>query len=224
MGRIVLITGTASGLGTCLVETFSKSGWDVLRGDRVCHNETRQHFQLDVTRPEQIAGKFKAIEKLDVLINNAGVTEDELLVKATLENWQKIMDVNLKGTALCSRAAFPLMKAARGGQIINVGSWSGLAGAAGQSIYSAAKAGLIGLTKALAHEGSRYNIRANIILPGVLPTRMTDGISLDPFRSANVLGRINDLQEVADFFFHLAGMQNVSGQVFQLDSRLASWT
>ena len=115
----------------------------------------------------------------------------------------------------------------RGGHIINIGSFSGRAGQRGQANYAAAKAGLIGLTESLAKEVGSRNLRVNAILPGVLPTPMTAKLSetqLADYVAANALGRINSLSEVAEFIVFLATMQNVSGQVFQLDSRIARWT
>jgi 3-oxoacyl-[acyl-carrier protein] reductase len=115
----------------------------------------------------------------------------------------------------------------RDGHIINISSHAGKGGARGQSNYAAAKAGLLGLTQSLARELGSRNVRANAVLPGVLPTRMTAKLSADQmegFAAANALGRINSLDEVARFIVFLTGTQNISGQVFQLDSRIAPWT
>jgi 3-oxoacyl-[acyl-carrier protein] reductase len=115
----------------------------------------------------------------------------------------------------------------RDGHIINIASFAGRAGAGGQSNYAAAKAGLLGLTQSLAREVGSCNVRVNAVLPGVLPTPMTARLTPGQWAAltgANVLGRINSLSEVARFLVFLAGMKNVSGQVFQLDSRIAPWT
>ena len=115
----------------------------------------------------------------------------------------------------------------RDGHIINISSFSGRAGARGQTSYAAAKAGLFGLTSSLALEVGSRNIRVNAVLPGVLPTAMTAHLKpgeLDDFANANALKRINSLDEVARFIAFLAAMRNVSGQIFQLDSRISRWT
>jgi 3-oxoacyl-[acyl-carrier protein] reductase len=116
---------------------------------------------------------------------------------------------------------------ARDGHIINISSWSGRGGAAGQADYAAAKAGLLGLTAAQAREVGPRNVRVNAVLPGVLPTPMTNRLSREQreaFARANTLGRLNDPEEVARFVAFLAAMRNVSGQLFQLDSRIGPWT
>ena len=115
----------------------------------------------------------------------------------------------------------------RDGHIINVSSWAGRCGARGQANYAAAKAGLLGLTAALAKEVGAHNVRVNAVLPGVLPTPMTAKLNekqLQELVAANALGRINSVAEVARFIAFLATTKNLSGQVFQLDSRIAGWT
>jgi 3-oxoacyl-[acyl-carrier protein] reductase len=115
----------------------------------------------------------------------------------------------------------------RDGHIINISSWSARVGGRGQSNYAAAKAGLLGLTTSLAKEVGSRNVRVNAVLPGVLGTKMTAHLTpeqLAEYASANVLGRINSIEEVAHFVVFLASLRNVSGQIFQLDSRIARWS
>jgi 3-oxoacyl-[acyl-carrier protein] reductase len=135
--------------------------------------------------------------------------------------------VNLRGVFLVCRAAAPLLAARGGGHILNLSSHSGRVGARGQANYAAAKAGVIGLTQSLARELGPQNIRVNAVLPGVLPTPMTAGLTpeqLAAFARANALNRLNDPAEVARFLVFLTTLANVSGQVFQLDSRVTPWT
>jgi 3-oxoacyl-[acyl-carrier protein] reductase len=135
--------------------------------------------------------------------------------------------VHLKGAFLCSQAVLRPMLKQRDGHILNVASFSARTGNRGQANYAAAKAGLLGLTTSLAKEVGSRNVRVNAILPGVLPTPMTASLTpeqLETFATANALGRLNDPAEVARFAAFLAGTQNISGQVFQLDSRIARWT
>ena len=233
-GKVVLITGAAGGLGRGLVHEFASSGWRVIaaghsKSDQV---ETDQVWpvQLDVTDRLQIENVvsrgFARFGRLDALINNAGITDDHLLFQMDDAAWQRVIDVNLKGAFRCSQAVIRLMQKQREGHVSNVSSYSARIGHAGQAAYAAAKAGLIGLTQSLAREAGSRNVRVNAILPGVLPTAMTAGLKpgrLAELASDNALGRINSIDEVARFMVFLAGMQNVSGQVFQLDSRVGRW-
>jgi 3-oxoacyl-[acyl-carrier protein] reductase len=138
-----------------------------------------------------------------------------------------VLDVNLKGAFLCSQAVSRPMASARSGHILNIASWAARHGTRGQANYAAAKAGLIGLTHSLARELGTRDVRVNAVLPGVLPTAMTAKLTpeqLADLSSTNVLGRTGTLEEAARFIVFLAGTQHVSGQVFQLDSRIAAWT
>jgi len=161
------------------------------------------------------------------LINNAGIVRDAGLWEMADDDWDRVLDVNLKGAFLCVQEVSKVMIRQRAGHIINISSFSGRTGQRGQANYAAAKAGLFGLTASLARELGSRNVRVNAILPGVLPTKMTANLTeseIDQFAAANALGRINSLDEVARFIAFLAGTQNISGQLFQLDSRIAPWT
>jgi 3-oxoacyl-[acyl-carrier protein] reductase len=165
--------------------------------------------------------------RIDVLVNNAGVADDQPCWEMDDSAWQRVLNVNLKGAFLCSQAVCRRMIKQREGHILNISSFSGRVGNRGQANYAAAKAGLFGLTTSLALELGSRNVRVNAILPGVLPTKMTAARSpaeMEQFAAANALGRINSLDEVAGFIVFLAKTQNISGQLFQLDSRIASWT
>ena len=223
--RVVVITGASGGLGTALAAEFAKTQWTVVAASRSAVPA------LDVTNRRQVEDIFEqAIAqhgRIDALINNAGVTADGLCAQLSDEDWQRVVEVNLRGAFLCSRAVARQMIRQRDGHIINVSSYAGRAGAPGQSNYAAAKAGLFGLTQSLARELGSRNVRVNAVLPGVLPTNMTARLrpeQLAAFAEANVLGRINALEEVARFLQFLATTQNISGQLFQLDSRIGPWT
>jgi 3-oxoacyl-[acyl-carrier protein] reductase len=233
--RVVLITGAAGGLGQELVRQFKTVGWRVAAGIHrnpgLPSGDALITVPLDVTDRESVSAAIASVldqwGRLDALINNAGLTADALSWQLSDEEWDRALDVNLKGAFLCAQAAVRPMLRQRDGHIINVGSFSGRAGQRGQANYAAAKAGLIGLTESLAREVGSRNIRVNAILPGVLPTPMTaklSGEQLAGFASANALGRLNSVAEVAQFVVFLAALQNVSGQVFQLDSRIGRWT
>jgi 3-oxoacyl-[acyl-carrier protein] reductase len=233
--RVVLITGAAGGLGRGLVEAFAREGWRVAAG----WHETRGPGETDSIWPvaldvtdqaqgdEAVAGIVQRWGRLDALINTAGLAEDHLLARMSEADWDRVLEVNLKGAFLCAQAVARQLIHQRDGHILNIASYAARSGAAGQSAYAAAKAGLLGLTASLAKELGSRNVRVNAVLPGVLPTAMTAGLArgaLDRFAQANALGRLNAVDEVARFVVFLAGLRNVSGQIFQLDSRIARWT
>ena len=233
--RVVLITGAAGGLGQRLVAEFAAQGWRVAAAHHHAgpHTETDSLWPiaLDVTDRAQTAAVVEQLlarwGRIDVLLNNAGTIADKLLSQMTEDEWDRVLAVNLKGAFLCAQAVARAMCRQRNGHIINLSSFSGQIGARGQANYAAAKAGLIGLTQSLAKELGSRNVRVNAVLPGVLPTPMTAQLGaeqLAAFAAANALGRINDVAEVARCIAFLATLQNVSGQVFQLDSRIAPWT
>jgi 3-oxoacyl-[acyl-carrier protein] reductase len=233
--KVVLITGAGGGLGRALTDEFARQSWQVIAGFRQGTPEVSAEnvfpVELDVTRTaelnQSVAGLNKRFIHIDALINNAGVTADAALAQLSDEDWQRVLDVNLRGAFACARAVSRTMMRQRDGHIINISSHAGRCGARGQANYSAAKAGLLGLTQSLAHELGSRNVRVNAVLPGILPTKMTAQLSpeqMKGFAQANALGRINSLDEVARFIIFLASTQNISGQVFQLDSRIAPWT
>lgn len=233
--RVVLISGAAGGLGRALVAEFSAHGWRVAAG---WHREPCQDLvenvwpiRLDVTNKGEVGQAFKSVlhrfSRLDAVVNNAGIALDSLVAQMSLDNWQRVLDVNLRGAFLCSQAAILTMLRQREGHIINIASFGGRVGRAGQANYAASKAALLGLTQSLAKEVGSRNVQVNAVLPGFLPTKLVGELSEDELNAhakANALGRLNDLAEVARFIAFLAGMRNISGQVLQLDSRIAPWT
>lgn len=231
----VLITGASGGLGQALVHEFLNAGWRVAAGwhrtDWVPDRSMCELVQLDVTREASVSAVMQQLRRgwgtIDCLVNNAGITIDRTMVRLDPREWDRVMEVNLTGMMRCCRAVLPIMRAAGEGHIVNISSFAARAGPAGQAAYAAAKAGVIGFSQALARETGALNVRVNVILPGVLPTGMTAGLSeedLAAFARANALGRLNTTGEVSRFVAFLAGMRQVSGQVFQLDSRIARWT
>jgi 3-oxoacyl-[acyl-carrier protein] reductase len=230
--RSVLITGAAGGLGRCLVAAFAEKGWHVGAGFHraplgLAHPLVTD-IPCDVTRTDSIEAAVAELSRtsgrIDVLINNAGVTADAPIWEMTVEEWQATMRVNIDGVFKCCRAVVPQMIKQRAGHIVNIGSFSGRVGARGQSNYAASKAAIIGLTQSLARELGKRNICVNAVLPGVLPTQMTSSLPAEVQASlvaANALQRLNDPNEVARFIEFVCGMANISGQIFQLDSRIA---
>ncbi|RME90440.1 MAG: SDR family oxidoreductase [Verrucomicrobia bacterium] len=231
----VVVTGAAGGLGMALVRAFAAAGHRVAAG---WHRRSLEGWPggvwalpLDVTSAAGVAAAFAEVERrwggVDVLVNNAGVTRDGPVWSMRPEDWDAVIGVNLTGAWRCAREAGRLMGRQGGGCLLQVASHVGLAGAAGQANYAASKAGLIGLTLALARELGPHGIRVNAVLPGALATGMTRGLdeaAWARWRAANVLGRTGRLEAVARQIVAIAAMEDVSGQVFALDSRpLRPW-
>lgn len=192
----------------------------------VVHAPARR--QLDVTDPRSVAAAFHALDRLDLLVSNAGLCVDRSIAVMTAAEFAMVLDVNLSGAFRAAREALKRMAKQRSGHVVFIGSFSAISGPAGQCNYAAAKAGLIALTQSLAREYGPRNIRVNCVLPGFLETRMTASLGEDlrrRFREAHTLGRFNTTIEVARFirFLHLE-MAHTSGQVFSLDSRRHRWT
>jgi len=211
---VVIITGGAGGLATALATVFRENGAEVFSPGR---------DDLDVRSSADVDRYFKGFERIDVLINNAGITGDKLFARLEEADWDAVVDTNLKGAFLCAKAAARLMMKQRDGSIIQIGSYSALNPPIGQSAYAASKAGLIGLTKSLAKELGPRNVRVNCVLPGFLETRMTAALSEEARSAAlarHALGRFNTVEDAALFVRTLCTLTRVSGQVFQLDSRV----
>ena len=219
MKPIALITGGEGDLAQSIGAELKQAGFEVVAPGRA---------ELDVTDKASVKAFFAEMKPMDLLVNNAGVCHDAFLAKMSDENFDHVVDVNLKGAFLVSQAALKLMSKQRGGHIVNIGSYSALSGPAGQANYAAAKAGLIGLTQSIAKEYGARNVRANCVLPGFLETKMTRHLLEDVAWRENLmqthaLGRLNTAADAARFIVFLHSMANVSGQVFQIDSRIRKW-
>lgn len=212
---VALITGGEGELAVALQSHLTSAGWQVLAPGRQ---------ELDVTSVESVRDYFTGVSRLSLLVNNAGVRRDAIMLQQLEEDWQTVVDTCLRGAFLCSRAAAYLMAAQRSGHIVNIGSHSALTGPAGQSAYAAAKAGVTALTKSLAAELGPENIRVNCLLPGWLETKFTRDVpaaARTRALEAQVLGRFNTVEDTARFIGFLHTMSAVSGQVFLLDSRIS---
>jgi len=216
---VALITGGEGELAQAVHAELESLGWLVYAPSR---------REMDVTDKAQAQRVIGALGRLDLLIHNAGITRDSLMLKMTEVQFSEVLDVHLKGAFLCSQAALKLMLKQRFGHIVQIGSYSALSGPSGQANYAAAKAGLIALTQSTAAEYGSRGIRANCVLPGFLDTKMTRHLLADEMirervLEANTLGRLSTVTDAARFIAFLHTMENVSGQVFQLDSRISRW-
>ena len=233
--KISLVTGGAGGLGSAIVRTLASEGHEIVLNFRSSLTEAEDirteigencHIiRADVSSMTEVEEMAEYIGnnfgRLDNLINNAGITKDGPLIRYAENDWDRLIDNNLKGCFNCIQAIVPLMKNA-GGHIINISSYSGVKGKEGQPAYSAAKAGLIGLGRSVARELSDLNIRVNTVLPGYMETKMgkkaTKAIGLA--KRESLLNVLSDPYEVAEFIAYLCSTENVTGQIFSLDSRI----
>ena len=241
--KVALITGSSRGIGKAIATTFAAEGAkivvnfpspsdakdadDVVRGIDRLGGEALA-IQADVAIGTDVQRLFKdtfnKYGRLDILVNNAGFTRPALLLEMTEEEWDRVLNVHLKGAFLCSQAAARHMKTQRGGKIINVTSVAGIMGTVGQINYSAAKGGILSLTKSTARELARYNIRANAVSLGVVNTDMTTKIRTDPNLKALYLDRIllkrfAETDEIVPAFLFLASDDSnyITGQVLCVD-------
>jgi 3-oxoacyl-[acyl-carrier protein] reductase len=212
----ILISGGKGGLARALEKEFTQD---------VVHAPGRQ--EMDVREEKQIEATFARIDRLDVLIANAGLIRDGAATGLSAADFEEAVNVNLRGAFLCARAALKLMVRQRSGHILLIGSRAARHGTRGQSAYAAAKAGLVGMAQSLAQEYGARNVRCNVVLPGFLETRMTAALPpqrRDDVRAEHALGRFNTVENAARAIAFLARLDHVSGQVFTLDSRIDRWT
>lgn len=191
--KTIIITGGSRGIGKCMVENFAKQGYNVVlnynRSEKMAkqikenlreEGHEIEIFKADVSKKEEVQKMIEftieKFKKIDVLINNAGIARIQLFTDATEEDWDEIMNINLKSAFFTTQAVLPYMIHEKSGCIINVSSIWGLIGASCEAIYSASKAGLDGLTKALAKELGPSNIRVNGIAPGIINTDMNSNL------------------------------------------------
>lgn len=224
----VLITGGSRGIGAAAVRAFRARGDEVVflyeKNHRAAEAVERQTgaraIQADVSDPQQVARAFAQLDGLDVLINNAGICQYGLMSQTSLEDWDRIFAVNVRGIYLCVNAAMPLFLKHHRGCIINVSSMWGQVGASCEAAYSATKGAVLALTKALAQELGPTGIRVNAVAPGVILTDMVETVSaetLERLRQETLAGRNGLPQDVAQAMVYLAEAEFVTGQVLPVN-------
>ncbi|KAI4383597.1 hypothetical protein MLD38_009413 [Melastoma candidum] len=237
---VVVVTGASRGIGKAIALSLGKSGCKVLvnyarsskEAEEVCaeieaHGGKALAFGGDVSKQEDVDAMMKAAVDtwgtIDVLINNAGITKDGLMMRMSMSQWQDVIDLNLTGVFLCIQAAAKIMMKKKKGRIVNIASVVGLTGNAGQANYSAAKAGVIGLTKTVAREYASRNINVNAVAPGFIASDMTAklGETIEKKILEQIpLGRYGQPEEVAGLVEFLAvnpAASYITGQVLTID-------
>ena len=241
-GRIAIVTGGGQGIGREICLRLARNKAKVIIFDvkeesfRKTVEEIREidsnilALKVDVTKYEEVKKAVSYVidkyEGVDILVNNAGIARDSLLSRMKEENWHKVLDVNLTGVFNCLKAVIRCMMKQRYGRIVNISSIIGLRGNIGQANYSAAKAGIIGLTKSAARELGRYGISVNAVAPGFIDTAMTrelDEKVVDRITSQVPLLRIGRPEEVASLVAYLASEEAgyITGEVIRVDGGMA---
>ena len=239
--KVALVTGSSRGVGRAVALAFAKEGAKVVVNYSSSEKAAMEvvdkikemgsdaiAVKADVSKKEDVEALIKAgIEKfgrIDILVNNAGFTRPALLINMTEEQWDAVVDIHMKGTFLCSQAAAKYMIEQKSGKIINVASVAGVVGTVGQVNYSAAKGGIISMTKSIARELARYNICCNVISLGVVETEMTEKIRTDEklreiYLNRILLKRFAKLEDITPAFVFFASDESnyITGQLLCVD-------
>ena len=237
---VVLVTGASRGIGRETALAFAKEMFRTALNFRASSDKMEEVgreiqklggeskiFKADVGDSSQVKVMVEKIMKtwgrIDVLVNNAGITRDRTILKMTDEEWEDVIRVNLNGAFWCLRECSKVMAERKDGAIVNISSIVAVRGSIGNANYAASKAGLIALTKSAAKELGRFNVRVNAVLPGFHLTdmgRTVWGKYAERIRSEHSLGRLTDIKELARFIVFIARQKSASGQVFNFESRI----
>ncbi len=236
-GKTAIVTGASRGIGKATALALAEVGAKVVvnyaRSSSAAEEVVKTivdaggdaiALQADVSQPEEVNSLIKETlakyGSIDVLVNNAGITQDNLMMRMKLEQWQAVINLNLTGVFLCTKAVTKTMLKQRSGRIINIASVTGQMGNPGQANYSAAKAGVIGFTKTVAKELASRGVTANAVAPGFIETDMTHDLKADDILKFIPLGRYGKPEEIAGMIRFLAAdpaAAYITGQVFNVD-------
>jgi 3-oxoacyl-[acyl-carrier protein] reductase len=241
-GRVAFVTGASRGIGAAIAFSLAMAGAKV----GVNYNTSRESAEKVIEKITHGGGEAFLVEgnvseeasagaavkqvisqcgQIDILVNNAGINRDRLLMRMKIEDWDEVLDVNLRGTFLCSKLVMPQMIKQRKGRIVNISSVVGLRGNPGQANYAAAKAGLIGFTKAVAREVASRNVTVNAVAPGFITTGMVEELSEDTQKQILdkiPMGRFGSAEDVSQAVLFLCGdgASYITGQVITIDGGL----
>ncbi len=243
MSKTVIVTGGAKGIGAAISSLFAKEGYNVVINYNTSEREANrlkselcfkgfnvEIFKADISNPDEAKSlvnyAYSVFGSVDVLINNAGVAQQKLFTDISISDWNKMISVDLTGAFNCSKAVTPLFIRQHSGNIVNISSVWGLVGASCEVHYSAAKAGIIGMTKALAKELGPSGVRVNCVAPGVINTEMNNHLSkadLCALSDETPLCRNGETSEVAEAVFFLASDKAsfITGQILSVDGGFA---
>ena len=237
-GKIAIVTGASQGIGETIAVEMAKSGANVFCLARnknaldstinkiISKGDKASAYSCDISNNEQfnniVTDIFKEYGSIDILVNNAGITNDTLLMRMSDDQWDSVLNINLKGSFTCTRSVIKYMMKKKSGRIINITSIVGLTGNAGQANYAASKAGLIGMTKSIAKEVASRGITANCVAPGWIETAMTEQLSDDvknKFLSQIPTGKIGYPKDIANTVIFLASKEAeyITGQTITVD-------
>jgi len=237
-GKIAIVTGASQGIGETIAAEMAKSGANVFCLARnknaldstinkiISNGDKASAYSCDISDNEQfnniVTDIFKEYGSIDILVNNAGITNDTLLMRMSDDQWDSVLNINLKGSFTCTRSVIKYMMKKKSGRIINITSIVGLTGNAGQANYAASKAGLIGMTKSIAKEVASRGITANCVAPGWIETAMTEQLSDDvknKFLSQIPTGKIGYPKDIANTVIFLASKEAeyITGQTITVD-------
>ncbi len=241
-GKVALVTGASSGIGRIIALKMAAEGAKVavnyidianIKADAEAvvkeitdKGGVAAAFAADVSKEDSVEAMIKTVEEtlgtVDILVNNAGITQDGLIMRMKVEQWERVLDINLKGAFICTKAALKGMMKKRYGKIVNIASVVGFSGNAGQANYSASKAGLVGLTKTSAQELASRGIRVNAVAPGFIRTAMTDGLPkevVDAMLAKISLGSLGEADDVAQAVMFLASPASdyITGQTIHVN-------
>ncbi|SHJ95702.1 3-oxoacyl-[acyl-carrier-protein] reductase [Paramaledivibacter caminithermalis] len=238
-GKTAIITGGSRGIGKAIAIKLAEKGANIVVNYTSNSNKAEEvveeikkmgrealAIKADVSNSEDVKNLVKEVEKnfssIDILINNAGITRDTLLIRMKDDDWDKVMDVNLKGTFLCTKLVGKKMMKQRSGKIVNITSVVGIIGNAGQTNYSASKAGVIGFTKSSAKELASRGVNVNAVAPGFIETDMTEKLSEEVVKNYSKsipLGKMGKPEDVANVVAFLCSEESdyLTGQVINVD-------
>jgi 3-oxoacyl-[acyl-carrier protein] reductase len=238
-GKVAIITGSGRGIGFEIAKSLAKHGCSIVISDidqEICENAAKNidvetgvevfALKANVTKMEEVENLIKKTQekfgRIDILINNAGITKDNLLLRLSPEDWSKVIDVNLNSVYFCTKAVIRTMLKQRYGKIVNVSSVVGVMGNPGQANYAASKAGILGFTKSIAKEFGAKGITCNAIAPGYIQTEMTDSLPkeyLDNIMKLVPAKRLGTTEDVSNLVLFLASDLSayITGQVISVD-------